>query len=247
MKKTILLSGILATGVALADATVESGNAAGALDLTINNSAEQVLVSVPFPGGPDNSPVLVKDVVKTGNLADGSKIYAPTGNGGYNTWKLNDNVWVADKTVTIGADGKPLEGESTSQEEATLLRGDAFWIQPIFKDSAASGKIVLFGEGEATPGTSAFSAGWNLLGNASTAEVSLKDLTSGELDQIIVQIDGKLRYYTYKSAKGGWRYQKGTKWSDPAIDPLKIVPGQGFWYKSTAGGKSIDWADGTAK
>ena len=241
MKKTILLSSLFAVGAAFAT-TVESGNAVGALDKQISTSdATQILISVPFLGY-DGEAVKVAEMVKTSNLDTGSKLYVPDGNGKYNTWKLNaSGQWVADTQVVIGEDGQPSsEGQSASQDNATVKRGDAFWLEPVFK-TGTTDTIFLLGQGDGTPGTSTVASGWNLVGNASTDEVSLGELKSADFDQIIVQHEGKLRYYTYKDSKGGWRYQKETVWSDPSSEPLKIAPGQGFWYKS-ATAKSIVWS-----
>ena len=78
MKKTILLSSILAVGAALAtDTVVLSANAIGALDVTITNAPTQQLIAAPFVGYGTEGAVAVKDIVKTSNLAENSKMYFP--------------------------------------------------------------------------------------------------------------------------------------------------------------------------
>lgn len=232
MKKTILLSTIFAVGAAFADGTdIQSSNAIGALNLSITNSAAQTLVAVPFLGYEAGSAVKVKDMVKTSNLGTGSKLYVPDGNGAYNTWTLNaSGQWIADAKVTINANGLPTAGQSDS-EDVTVKRGDAFWIEPV----NAAGTIYLLGQ-DAEPGTSAVSPGWNLIGNASTRDVMYSKVADN-FDQIVIQVAGKLRYYTYKSGKG-WRYQKDNgAWCS---DPPCIEAGQGLWYKAASGG-TIQW------
>lgn len=248
MKKAILLSNILVAGAAFAAGTdVTSGNAIGALDCTITKASNQTLVAVPFLGYDTDGKVAVKDMVKTSNLAEGSKLYVPDGTGAYNTWKLSAaGEWVADQKVTIIQNGTPTVGESASQSEAKISRGDSFWLEPIFKDSATSGTIYLLGQAAETAGASEAAINWNLMGNASVNSVTLGTAGFADGETIVVQVEGKLRYYTFKSTKGGWRYTKpdGT-WSDPATDQLTIAPGQGFWYNARSA-KTIDWSKGTA-
>ena len=248
MKKTILLSSILAVGAAFADpASVTSANAIGALDVTITKASNQTLIAVPFLGYDTDGKVAVKDMVKTSNLAENSKLYVPDGTGAYNTWTLNaSGEWVADQKVTIINNGAPSVGESANQADAKVNRGDSFWLEPIFKESATSGTIYLLGQGAETVGTSEAAVKWNLMGNASVNPVGLGTTGFEDGETIVVQVEGKLRYYTFKSTKGGWRYTKSDgKWSVPETEPLTIAPGQGFWYNAKSA-KTIDWANGTA-
>lgn len=252
MKKTILLYSLFAVGAAFAETAVDSGNAVGALDLSVSNnvaSQKQTLISVPFVGYETGGAVKVKDMVKTSDLANGSKLYVADGDGGYHTWKLAGGEWVADKKVTIGAGGQPSAGETYSQDTVVVNRGDSFWLEPVFADSATEGTIYLLGQKADDEGLSMAAAKWNLLGNASVSSVTLSnESTSGfeNGEQVVVQVNGKLRYWTYKSGKG-WRYttSAGT-WSTPSSNPLTIAAGQGFWYRAT-GSKTIDWSTGAIK
>lgn len=252
MKKTILLSSILAAAAVFADGTaVVSENAIGVLDCTITKASNQTLIAVPFLGYDTDEKVAVKDMVKTSNLAEGSKLYVPDGAGAYNTWTLSaSGEWAADQKVTVIQNGTPVEGTSANQSEAKISRGDSFWLEPIFKDSATSGTIYLLGQAAGNDGTSAAAANWNLMGNASVKSVALGTDGFEDGETIVVQVDGRLRYYifksTNKSTKGGWRYTKSDgKWSDPSKEPLALAPGQGFWYNATSA-KTIDWSNGTA-
>ena len=240
MKKTILLSSIFAVSAAFAKpAVVTSGNMIGALDTAIatSESQKQVLISVPFLGYETGGAVKVCDMVKTSNLDKDSKLYVPDGNGAYNTWTLNsDGEWVADEKVTIGAGGQPSEGQSASQADATVNRGDAFWLEPIFKNKATSGTIFLLGQGADGAGSSDAAAGkWNLIGNASIAPKTI-DITGTDGDQIVAQVGGVLRYYTYTAANG-WSYKAKGKLTKG--NPV-IAAGQGLWYKP-ANKTTINW------
>lgn len=237
MKKTILLSSILAVGAAFAEsASVESANAIGALDVPIPSTRAQTLVSVPFLGYEDEGAVAVKDMVKTSNLGEGSKLYVPNGTGAYNTFKLVDDTWVADERVTVGPDGQTSKDTSEDQGSATVNRGDAFWIEP--KD-ATGGKIYLLGQGATEAGISQVTSGWNLVGNTSgvtkdIASAGYKGEVQGYSDgeKICVQGEGGvLETYTYRA---GWR--KGRT----EVNVVNIAAGQGFWFLSK-GTTSIKW------
>lgn len=242
MKKAILLSSILAVGAAFAEATgtdVECDNLIGALDVTISTTRAQTLVSVPFLGY-NGGAVKVEEMVKTSNLGENSKLYVADGNGGYNTWKLNDEgAWVADGKVTIGANGTPVASASEQQGKATVNRGDAFWIQP---KNPSSDKIYLLGQGVTTAGLSTVAAGWNLVGNTSGIRVDIanagyKLVENNEVqgysdgEKICVQNpNGKLDTYTYRTKISGWSFNGARVKSENVY----IEPGQGFWFYSKA-------------
>ena len=250
MKKTILLSSLFAVGAAFAT-TVESGNAVGALDIVVGSTAQQkqTLIAVPFVGYENGGAVKVEDMVKTSDLAQDSKLYVPNGTaGGYDTWTLDsDGKWVADKKVTISATGTS-EGVSLDQNTATANRGDSFWLEPKFKNEATSGTIFLLGQGTDAGSSTAVKNRWNLIGNASIADKTIgidTTIEGQDGDQIVAQVDGLLRYYTY-TIKNGWRYKKAGKWVKPETDPLVIKAGQGFWYKYAStdpeeNTKTINW------
>ena len=238
MKKTILLSSILALGAVFAAGTdVTSGNAIGVLDVAVEAVPAQKLIAVPFGGYGTGGAVAVKDMVKTSNLAAGSRLYVADGKGTYNTWTLNaEGAWAADTKVNISSSAQPTAGSSDSQDDATVNRGDAFWIQPIFKDGT-SGALYLLGEGETTSGQSTVEAGWNLVGNTATIarHVSNEGYLKGE--KICIQRNdavGSLESYTFKDELG-W-----VKTGARVASTITIQPGQGFWFLSK-GTKSIAW------
>ena len=240
MKKTILLSSILAVGAAFAT-DVESANAIGALDVTITTSPKQTLIAAPFVGYETDGEIKVKDIVKTSNLKAGSKLYAVNSDGGYNTWTLDANgAWAADQYVSVIAGGQPSVGTAENQGEATIKRGDAFWIEPIFDDSITEGTIFLLGQTSVEAGTSSASGNqWNLIGNASVEAFNIAGLSGANGDQIVVQNGSALKYYTYNTTKGGWCITDKGKLTKQ--DTLSIPAGHGFWYKP-ASDTVINWS-----
>lgn len=235
MKKTILLSSIIAVGAAFAEpASVTSDNAIGALDLTISTTRPQTLVSVPFVGY-NGGGVTVQDMVKTSNLGEGSKLYVPNGTGGYNTFKLEEGTWVSDQRVTVGPDGKTSEDTSEDQVRTTVNRGDAFWIEP---KNATDGKIYLLGQGVTDAGSSTVSPNvWNLVGNTSAEPKTISGEGYLKGEKICVQLDdakGSLDSYTFK-VNVGW-----VKIGDRKASTVTIQPGQGFWFLSK-GTTTIAW------
>lgn len=254
MKKTILLSSLFAVGAALAS-EVTSGNAVGALEKQISTSdAKQILISVPFLGYENGGAVKVCDMVKTSNLDAGSKLYVPDGTGTYNTWTLklvNEKLeWVADEKVTIVSGSAPAVGTSDNQADATVARGSAFWLEPKFS-TGTTDTIFLLGQAADGAGSSTAGNGWHLLGNASVNPVTIvngdKVQEPDKDDTIVVQVNGRLRYYTYSTKKKAWRYTKDDGMlSNPDEEKLTIAPGQGFWYNSKVPVESVtfDWSTG---
>ena len=245
MKKTILLSSVLAVGAAFAG-EVTNANAVAALNFDVTTAAAQTLVAVPFEGFEAGGKVKVNDIVKTSNLGDGSKLYVPNTAGKYDTWTLTAGEWKADVQVEVGMAGTPVEKVGVNSTDVSVDRGSAFWIQP-----AAAGCIYLLGQKSDAAGLSTAGNGWHLLGNASVNPVTIvnddKVQEPDKDDTIVVQVNGRLRYYTYSTKKHGWRYttDEGTL-SDPTKDPLTIAPGQGFWYNSKVPVESVtfNWSTG---
>ena len=243
MKKTILLSSILAAGALFADGVTTNTVAStevGVMGISISTNAN--LIAVPFLGY-TNDTITVADMVNTAQLDQDSKLYVPNADGTtYDIWTLGSNKkWVADPSVSISANGG--SGTSTSDIAANVQtdRGGAFWLDPANESTVT---IYLLGKPASGAGTSTAVGGkWNLIGNASGEAVSLKDLTGANFDQIAVQVDGGvLRYYTYKSGKG-WRYQDSSGgWV--SNDNVTIPFGRGLWYKPDSA-TTINWSDGT--
>ena len=241
MKKTILLSSLFAAAAAVAGEVVSS-NAVAALNKEIGNSAAQTLLAVPFEGYEEAGKVKVADIVKTSDLAKDSKLYVPNADGGYDTWKLNENgQWEPGVKVSVGS-GEPVESATPSADALTINRGDAFWLEPVFA-SGNTGTVFLLGQGDGTSGKSMVAPGvWNLVGNASAGDQTEFSVKATKADKVVVQREnGSLRYYTYSDTKKAWRYQDDTTGKYVEETPT-IKAGQGLWYysKDTAS-KDIQW------
>ena len=228
MKKTILLSSILAAGAVFAEAKVDSTEI-GVMGIKMPTRA--ALIAVPFLGY-DTTDIKVADMVNTAELAAGSKLYVPNDSGKYDVWTLNaSKKWEkTSSNVVIGNDGAE-SGETANANEVTTKRGGSFWLEPA---GTPTGNCYLLGKPTSATGSSALvSDKWNLVGN--TAGVA-KDVPVGkEGEKVCVpNAAGGLTTYTVRS--GGWLNGRNPKCT------VTIQPGQGFWYLSK-GTTSISWGN----
>ena len=243
MKKTILLSSILAVSMAFADKTVDSTEVA-VMGLTIPSKA--TLFAVPFLGYTTDA-ITVADMVNTAELAEDSKLYVPNTDGTYDVWTLGeDKKWKETQTnVNIGngdnGDTSTSESAGVAAKAVQTGRGGAFWLEP----ASGSGIFYLLGKPASDAGTSTAVGGkWNLVGNASEAALTTLKAAAAQRDQVAIQIDGKLRYYMYMGADNGWCYQRSNDGGWETKQNLPVALGQGLWFKPAATA-TINWADGT--
>ena len=241
MKKTILLSSILAAGALFAEdaaptPTPVASTEVGVMGLAIPSKA--TLFAVPFLGYTADA-ITVADMVNTAQLAAGSKLYVPNENGKYDVWTLTGGKWEkTDTNVVIGANGAKT-GDGPDAVDVTAARGGAFWLEPAADSEAL---IYLLGKPASDAGTSTADGGkWNLVGNASADSVNLNTLKVGMRDQIAIQVDGKFRYYMYMDNTYGWCYQQENGvWLQNVDVPVAL--GQGIWFKPTSN-TTINWSD----
>lgn len=235
MKKTILLSSVLAVGAAVA-ANVTSDNAVGVLAINPTDKGAQKLVAVPFDGYVNGS-VRVSELVSPTGLKKGSKLYAVT-TGGYDVWELdNDNgKWVPGKTITVG-NGKPVEGESMAAGVATVTRGDAFWLEPA---SGSATTTYLMGQKAADPMTGSVTVvpkKWNLISNPLTVRATMSG-TFAEEDCVTKQKStGHQSQYKYNGSK--W-IRTGEDLKPVIYENLTLEPGEGCWFRGTSA-TEITW------
>lgn len=241
MKKTILLSGILAVGVALADPTPSTVDSTeiGVMGLAMPSTTS--LIAVPFVGY-DSSAIMVADMVNTAELGLGSKLYVPDGNGKYNIWALQSGggdakVWT--KTVQVAitkTDAK--ESVSPNAAEVGSNRGDAFWLEPVPLSDAAS-TLYLLGKPVSEAGVSTAAAGkWSLIGNTSGIEaVPTGAFASGDMIAV-PQSNGKLMTYNYNATKGWWIREGLAVVGEQTIT---VAPGAGIWFFAKGSQRTITW------
>ena len=237
MKKTILLSSILAVSMAFADKTVDSTEVA-VMGLTIPSKA--ILFAVPFLGYTTDE-ITVADMVNTAELAEDSKLYVPNTDGTYDVWTLGeDKKWKETQTnVNIG-NGGTSESAGVAAKAVQTGRGGAFWLEP----ASGSGIFYLLGKPAAAGTSTAVGGTWNLVGNASDKKLTTLKAAAAQRDQVAIQIDGKLRYYMYMGADNGWCCQNEVTGDWEKNQDLPVELGQGLWFKPAATA-TINWADGT--
>lgn len=232
MKKTILLSSILAVGAAFANATVPSTEV-GVMGVTMPTKA--ALIAVPFLGYNDGD-IVVADMVNTAELAVDSKLYVPNNSGKYDVWTLDTNKrWQKTSSNVVIGDNAASNVGTPDANEVTTKRGGSFWLEPA---GTPTGNCYLLGKPTSATGSSALvSEKWNLIGN--TAGVAKAIPAGAEGEKVCVpNTAGGLDTYTYRAkAKpaGGWA-KEGAR---DAVT-VTIEPGQGFWYLSK-GTPSIPW------
>ena len=238
MKKTILLSSIFAASMAFADKTVDS-NEVGLMGLATPSKA--ALIAIPFLGYTADA-ITVADMVNTAELATGSRLYVPNTDGTYDVWTLSsDKKW--QKVETKVAVGKTGANESAGVEANAVqaARGGAFWLEPAANSAAL---FYLLGKPASDRGTSTAVGGkWNLVGNASEEAVTTLGAAAAVRDQVAIQIDGSIRYYTYMGSDGGWCYQNPSTGKVESNQPLPVDLCQGLWFKP-AKTSTINWGTG---
>lgn len=166
---------------------------------------------------------------------------APGANVVTNVIILNDTF---DQTVLYAYEGgivKPVDtyfaGYGWAEGTAELTPGKAFYLYP-----KAAGTITFVGEVTLTS-TKSLTTGYNMVGSAYPAEMTLKDL--GLLGQELDTIDIVYRYITATGKFNLISYFKGYGWVDDAnpegdVKGPKLNVGEGIWYFN-AGPAAIDW------
>ena len=221
MKKTILLSSILAVGAAFADATVNSTEI-GVMGVDKPTSAAN-LIAVPFEGYGDPA-ITVKDMINTPELEVGTELYVPNASGKYDVWTLgSDGKWTNTESNIVIGNGGATESSGPDAAGVTTARGSAFWLKPP-AGGAKSGNCYLLGKWDGSDGSSTLAKDkWNLVGNTAGEPKAVPVGVEGE--KVCVPNDaGGLITYTVRN--GGWLNGRKTDCT------VTIQPGQGFWYLS---------------
>ena len=232
MKKTILLSSILAAGAVLAEANVDS-SVIGALPTNVS-ADQQLLIPAPFVGNAEKGTIAVNDMVKTSDLIDGALLYVANEAGGYDMWELQGGEWTAAKKVSV-VNGELRESETPSAAVATVKRGDAFWLVP-----KNSGSVILLGnKDEALSRKIQAKAGLNLIGNPTIDEYNVLNalVESADGDQVIVNKNGS--QLTYKKQGTTWKYRDSSTHKVESVDAIQLQPGEACWFKAGAAQKIV--------
>ena len=236
MKKTILLSTVLAATAALATSkNYDSDNVFGLR--SVSYAKDYTLVAIPFvdygTGGTEVG-VKVNEIIKTSNLSVGDKIYASNGSD-YDCWELqksgNEKIWVSVDKVNI-AGSAVTEAKTTDAAAAALKRGDAFWL---VRSAPSASAFYLMGQAPTEEGvTVSLTVGNNLVANTKSAALDISTLEGVAGDSITLPTAGKAdQYFAYNGS--AWLKKtvqnKMTKYV-ALTDGDKIPAGVGFIYKA---------------
>lgn len=208
MKRILGVAVLVAAGAAFAT-EVDSGNVFGFVPVT--GATGLKAVAVPVAGYGASADIAVAEILQTTGLAANDKLYTLGADGKYSEYTLNsDKAWVASRKVTVGAGGMTA-AQGTPAAEATLKRGQAFWL-----DTAAT-KVYLMGQAatddvEITPTT-----GWQMIGNPSmTAPLKISTLTGYSTGDFLA-VGEKTYQFT---ASGVWKDRKTRE----AVTDADVIP-----------------------
>lgn len=240
MKKTILLSTVLAATAAVATAkSYDSDNVFGLR--SVSYAKDYTLVAIPFvdygTGGTEVG-VKVNEIIKTSNLTVGDKIYASNGTD-YDCWELQSSsgkkVWVPVNKVSVSG-LKATQTLTTDAAAAALNRGDAFWLVRSAPEASA---FYLMGQAPTAEGVKvSLTVGNNLVANTKSAALDISTLAGEAVagDSITLPTAGKAdQYFAYNATKMAWLKKTTvngiTKYVALTEDD-KIPAGVGFIYKT---------------
>ena len=211
MKKTLAILSALAAAAAIAG-EVDSGNQLGFVPVT--GEAGLKAISVPVAGysvdaaKPEN--IKISEILQTAGLNKDDLLYTLGSNGQYNEYKLDENgSWVASRVVTVDASGKIKETSGTPAAEATLTRGQAFWL------NTQATQVNLMGQATTDQPAVTLSTGWNLIGSSSMTESMKVSSISGTVGDFL-NVNGVQYQYT----SSGWKNKK----TKGAVTDSDVIP-----------------------
>lgn len=222
MKNLLTIAAMMAAGVALAATNVDSGNMFGFVPVT--GATGLKAIAVPVAGYGASADVKIAEILQTTGLAgksatyDGDKLYTMAAGGKYNEYVLQeDKTWKASRIVTVGASGMTVV-TGTPAKEASLKRGQAFWL-----DTTAT-KVYLMGQAQSDEEAIIWiTDGWQMIGNPSmTQEWLVKDVAGSQGAYLAV---GEK---SYQYLKGNWYDSDSHK---QVTNDDKIGVGQGAMYR----------------
>lgn len=209
MKKLLFAAMMMTAGAALAATELDSSQ----FGFVPVAASGLTAVSVPVTGYTPGSDIVIAEVLQTANLTAGDKLYTMTADGKYNEYVLqNDKTWLASRVVTV-VGGSITSVSGTPATEATVQRGQAFWIQ------TSAGQVNIMGQattdGETV--TLSLSTGWNLVGSPSMTQAIAISSIEGTVGDFI-SVGKKTYQYT---ASNGWvnRATRQKVTSEDVINP----------------------------
>lgn len=209
---------------------------------TATPATKLAIIAVPWQDAAattDTGTVKVSSMIKTEELAEGTKIHVAKGEGGYNTWKLQGGKWVdldAVVTETPGQEVEPAEGVDASA--INVPQGGAFWVEQ--EDPKP---IVMIGQVGEQPTTKTVTRGSNLCASPKGEAFDLNKITTAtESDTIVVPVNSGEAAKIFQRKGGKWKYWKFTNGRGAWVEEDTEIPaGTGFWYNRTGSSTTIDW------
>ena len=209
MKKTLAILSSLTVAAAFAG-NVDPGNEFGFVPVTGKTGLKAV--SVPLAGYSVGDPTRIKisEILQTGGLAAGDKLYTLGSDGKYSEYTLQgDGTWKASRVVTVDAVGNMVTASGKPAKEATLARGQAFWL-----DTLAT-QVCLMGQATTDQPEVPLSTGWNLIGSSSMTEPMKVSSISGTIGDFL-NVNGVQYQYT----SSGWKNKK----TKGAVTDSDVIP-----------------------
>lgn len=229
MKKELLIAAFFACGAAVAGEF--TSEITGILKCSSTN--KETIVSIPWAGYGDSAKIKVNEIIRTTGLEAGDRLFAPNGEGGYDSWTLAEGKWVADEKTTINDSGSVTQPGADASKE--LKRGDGFWLVKnadytegtLFDYYLLGQKPVEDGVDVSLDGTTG--GKWYLVAPTATEDVNiLSKISDAGLADLITLEDGT----QYKNNRTGWKKVTNGLASGDIITKIALAPGHGFWYTS---------------
>lgn len=235
--KSLLFAASAALAVSL-QAEVEANNTL--CRIMVESSAKSIIVAVPLVAV-GSGDVKVTDYIMTTNLKDGDSILKwNSTDSKWDGWVIQNGSWSAVTSV----DGYNNVNTTAPAADSALARGEAVWLNRSDDTISASKQFYLYGQiSDSSVTLTATAGGYTLLGNPTTADLDLSQLSwsnCAEGDQIIFASESSTpRIYVYKNSA----WSKIVNGTDSNSMPtttvtaltkgeVTLAPGTGFWYNS---------------
>lgn len=239
MKKLLTIAA-LASAAAASAVEIEVGTV-GVTEIT--PAAKNTIIATSYNELDGSGAMAVSNIVKTGNLPEGTKLYALNGANVYEGYTLTfvsgssgPKYWARDNNYTVSAAG--VLGGGTASSETTkqsLSVGQGFWIS--LPSAPTTEKIYVYGKPPADTNVLVTARSTVLVGNPKQTAATPDPDGAAKGDKILV-FDGSSKWpTTYISNGSKWRNSSTRVEGLPSINA-----GTGFWYLS--GGSSnvtIKW------
>jgi len=236
MKKLLTIAA-LASAAAASAVEIEVGTV-GVTEIT--PAAQNTIVATSYNELDGSGAMAVSNIVKTGNLPVGTKLYALKGANAYEGYTLTfvsgssgPKYWARDNNYTVSAAGVLSGGTASSETtKQSLSVGQGFWIS--LPSAPTTEKIYVYGKPPATTNITMTANSVVLVGNPTQSDKTPTITGMVKGDKIMVFVGASTTPTTYTTNGSSWRNAN----KDPGLPT--ITAGTGFWYISK-GTATINW------